>query len=318
MKAVRWIVLVAIAASLFALGTFIDNFGIGYWDSLEKWAQTGDFFGGVLNPIFAFLSLILIAYTLTQNKQALIQSRKAIEQSEKALAQNELALKTGNRELELSRIEYSKSVKALKEQVEQFNFQRFENTFFNMLSLQSEILIELEFNNESLNLSKNPNKDSTRSRKVFGSILRWIDGSIDESSPFDNYDNFQVNENQIVGHYFRNLYQILKFIDESTLSNVDKVKYARILRAQLSSDEIAMLFFNCLSSKVDNGQFRSYVIKYKMLEHIAVKTCPHSDHVSVSTHLISVPLTSLDSYVCENGSAFGSNPVVNEYLKTKI
>ncbi|MCX9465821.1 hypothetical protein IG524_17795, partial [Vibrio cholerae] len=129
MKAVRWIVLVAIAASLFALGTFIDNFGIGYWDSLEKWAQTGDFFGGVLNPIFAFLSLILIAYTLTQNKQALIQSRKAIEQSEKALAQNELALKTGNRELELSRIEYSKSVKALKEQVEQFNFQRFENTF---------------------------------------------------------------------------------------------------------------------------------------------------------------------------------------------
>lgn len=255
MKAVRWIVLVAIAASLFALGTFIDNFGIGYWDSLEKWAQTGDFFGGVLNPIFAFLSLILIAYTLTQNKQALIQSRKAIEQSEKALAQNELALKTGNRELELSRIEYSKSVKALKEQVEQFNFQRFENTFFNMLSLQSEILIELEFNNESLNLSKNPNKDSTRSRKVFGSILRWIDGSIDESSPFDNYDNFQVNENQIVGHYFRNLYQILKFIDESTLSNVDKVKYARILRAQLSSDEIAMLFFNCLSSKVDNGQF---------------------------------------------------------------
>lgn len=318
MKAVRWIVLVAIAASLFALGTFIDNFGIGYWDSLEKWAQTGDFFGGVLNPIFAFLSLILIAYTLTQNKQALTQSRKAIEQSEKALAQNELALKTGNKELELSRIEYSKSVEALKEQVEQFNFQRFENTFFNMLSLQSEILIELEFNSESLNLSKNPNNDSTRSRKVFGSILRWIDGSIDESSPFDNYDNFQVNENQVVGHYFRNLYQILKFIDESTLSNVDKVKYARILRAQLSSDEIAMLFFNCLSSKVDNGQFRSYVIKYKMLEHIAVKICPRSDHVSVSTHLISVPLTSLDSYVCENGSAFGSNPVVNEYLKTKI
>lgn len=304
MKIVR---VILVSAALFAsvvLFFFVDKFGIGYWDTVEEWAQTGDFFGGILNPIFAFFSLILIAYTLFQNKNA--------------IEQNKDALLTSNEELQLSRIEHSKSVDALKGQVEQFNFQRFENTFFKMLSLQNEILSELEFNTESLSSSKNPNKDSTCSRKVFGSILRWIDGSFDESNPFDNYDNFQVNENQVVGHYFRNLYQTLKFVDEATLPDADKVKYARILRGQLSSDEIAVLFFNCLSSKVDSGQFRNYVIKYKMLEHITVSIPQYSDEMRISTHLIFVPLTALESYICEDENAFGSNSVVNQYLQAKI
>lgn len=287
--------------AILVLFFFVHKFHIGYWDTVEKWGQTGDFFGGILNPIFAFFSLILIAYTLFQNKTA--------------IEQNKDALRASNEELKLSRIEYSKSVEALKGQVEQFNFQRFENTFFNMLSLQNDILNELEFKTENLSSSKNPNKDSTRSRYVFGSILRWIDGSVDESNPLDNYDEFQVNENQVVGHYFRNLYQILKFVDEATISDVDKVKYARILRGQLSSDEIAVLFFNCLSSKVDSGQFRKYVIKYKMLEHITVNITLYSDEMAVSTHRIFVPLTALDSYISENESAFGNNPVINDYLK---
>lgn len=304
MKVVRLILFIAALLAAVVLSIFVHKFGIGYWETVEKWAQTGDFFGGILNPIFAFFSLILIAYTLFQNKTAIEQNKDALHAS--------------NEELKLSRIEHSKSVEALKGQIEQFNFQRFENTFFNMLSLQNDILNELEFKTENLSLSKNLNEDSTRSRYVFGSILRWIDGSVDESNPFDNYDDFQVNENQVVGHYFRNLYQILKFVDEATLSDVDKVKYARILRGQLSSDEIAVLFFNCLSSKVDSGQFRKYVIKYKMLEHITVNIHLYSDEMTVSTHLIFVPLTALDSYVSENESAFGGNSVINSYLKTKI
>ncbi|EHH0804813.1 hypothetical protein J7I06_004252 [Vibrio vulnificus] len=303
MKVVRVILLSAAMLAAVVLSLFVHKFGIGYWETVEEWAQTGDFFGGILNPIFAFFSLILIAYTLFQNKTAIEQNKEALHAS--------------NEELKLSRIEHSKSVEALKGQVEQFNFQRFENTFFNMLSLQNEILNELEFKTENLSASKNPNEDSTRSRYVFGSILRWIDGR-DGTDPFDNYDYFQVSENQVVGHYFRNLYQILKFVDDAILSDVDKVKYARILRGQLSSDEIALLFFNCLSSKVDSGQFKEYVIKYKMLEHMTINIPQYSDDMIVSTQQIFVPLTAIDSYVNGNESAFGSNSAVAGYLKTKI
>ncbi|WP_274027463.1 putative phage abortive infection protein [Vibrio parahaemolyticus] len=304
MKVVRVILFCAGMLAVVVFSLFVHKFGIGYWETVEEWAQTGDFFGGILNPIFAFFSLILIAYTLFQNKTAIEQNKEALHAS--------------NEELKLSRIEYSKSVDALKGQVEQFNFQRFENTFFNMLSLQNEILNELEFKTENLSASKNPNEDSTRSRYVFGSILRWIDGS-DGTDPFDNYDYFQVHENQVVGHYFRNLYQILKFVDDATLSDGDKVKYARILRGQLSSDEIALLFFNCLSSKVDSGQFKEYVIKYKMLEHMSINISEYSDDdMTVSTQQIYVPLTTIDFYVNGDKSAFGSNSAVASYLKTKI
>lgn len=304
MKVVRVILFCAGMLAVVVFSFFVHKFGIGYWETVEEWAQTGDFFGGILNPIFAFFSLILIAYTLFQNKTAIEQNKEALHAS--------------NEELKLSRIEYSKSVDALKGQVEQFNFQRFENTFFNMLSLQNEILNELEFKTKNLSASKNPNEDSTRSRYVFGSILRWIDGS-DDTDPFDNYDYFQVYENQVVGHYFRNLYQILKFVDDATLSDGDKVKYARILRGQLSSDEISLLFFNCLSSKVDSGQFKEYVIKYKMLEHMSINISEYSDDdMTVSTQQIYVPLTTIDSYVNGDKNAFGSNSAVASYLKTKI
>lgn len=58
----------------------------------------------------------------------------------------------------------------------------------------------------------------------------------------ENYTNFQISENHVVGHYFRGLYQILKFIDDCELPDSEKEKYSRILRAQLSTDEIALLF----------------------------------------------------------------------------
>jgi uncharacterized membrane protein len=35
--------------------------------SLEHWGQTGDFFGGILNPFFTFLNLIFIVVTITHS-----------------------------------------------------------------------------------------------------------------------------------------------------------------------------------------------------------------------------------------------------------
>lgn len=326
MKPIPLIVTIAIIASSIVAGMFVNKFGIGYWDSVEKWAQTGDFFGGILNPIFAFLSLILIAYTLLQNKKALEQSNKAIEQSKKALQQNEKSLSVGNQELKLSREEYSKSVSALNSQVEQFNFHRFENTFFNMLSLQNEILNELEFSDENLTQFHNYWKESTKSRKVFSSILRWIDYD-DESEEKDvllNYDLFQVRENQVVGHYFRNLYQVFKLIDESELCLSVKEKYAGIVRAQLSADEIAVLFFNCISPKVDDGKFREYVIKYTLLEHLVIDPYLHIDSIKISTQAIDVSSEYFEKYVKKdsNGnilkSAFGTNPSMKIFSVDKI
>ncbi|MBK8344630.1 MAG: hypothetical protein IPL12_15845 [Bacteroidetes bacterium] len=43
-----------------------------------------------------------------------------------------------------------------------------------------------------------------------------------------------------MGHYFRNLYHIIKYIDNSNIEN--KRTYTNFVRAQLSSHELALIF----------------------------------------------------------------------------
>jgi hypothetical protein len=90
----------------------------------------------------------------------------------------------------------------------------------------------------------------------------------------ERYSLIQNEHNHIVGHYFRNLYQVLKLIDrydESMVSVANKFKYASVLRAQLSTKELALLFVNCLDGVCDKGKFKNLLIKYKMFEHLPIK-----------------------------------------------
>ncbi|WP_345828677.1 putative phage abortive infection protein [Erwinia sp. HDF1-3R] len=67
------------------------------------------------------------------------------------------------------------------------------------------------------------------------------------------------------GHYFRNLYHIFKHIDGSSfLTSKEKVKYAKLVRAQLSSVESGALMLNGLSTI--GGRSRAYIEKYSLLQ----------------------------------------------------
>lgn len=65
------------------------------------------------------------------------------------------------------------------------------------------------------------------------------------------YEILYKNNENIIGHYYRNLYRIVKLIQNNTFDsesqerdNEEKRKYRGILRAQLSSFELLMLFYN--------------------------------------------------------------------------
>lgn len=65
---------------------------------------------------------------------------------------------------------------------------------------------------------------------------------------------YKDNEN-LIGHYFRNLYRIMKliqtnrFADNENDNEEEKRKYRGILRAQLSSNELLMIFYNVVYSE---------------------------------------------------------------------
>lgn len=79
------------------------------------------------------------------------------------------------------------------------------------------------------------------------------------------YENIYKEKEEQIGHYYRNLYRIMKFIQDEHFSNnfkeneKEKKKYRGILRAQLSSMELLMLFYNVVYS--EKGQKFKAILK---------------------------------------------------------
>ncbi|WP_230600249.1 putative phage abortive infection protein [Vibrio fluvialis] len=251
-KTLATILMIGAAVALVLL--LVNLYVLSFTDKSGDFGAFGDFFGGVLNPILTFLTLFGLIATIVIQKQ----------------------------ELKLARIEYEKTADALSTQA-------VEVTFFNILDLHHKIaenlkvdINELRERGELVGLAeelissfvKLSKKSTFEGRGAFEEILNFV--SYNASTPqevIDRYRIIQQRHNHVLGHYFRNLYQALKIIhshDESIVSNANKRKYASILRSQLSTKELALLFINCLEGVSDKGQFKNLLIEYSMLEHLPI------------------------------------------------
>lgn len=56
------------------------------------WGQVGDFFGGILNPVFAFFSFMALLYTIRIQSEELRETRKEMARSASAQVESQLAL----------------------------------------------------------------------------------------------------------------------------------------------------------------------------------------------------------------------------------
>ena len=207
----------------------------------------GDFFGGVLNPILTFGTLIGLSATVI-----------------------------------LQRI----SLRASK-------LQAFETTLFNMLALHNNIVQQLRFNKSMLGdrnrsfaaykttieigqIKYSPPED-VEGRSVFKAILLTLNNlaKTEQHALVKVYkEDLQDKHNYVLGHYFRNLYQILRLIDRNhgeILSTSQANEYTAIIRSQLSAHELALLFLNCQHEVVDSGKFQALLIKYEVLEHLPLR-----------------------------------------------
>lgn len=161
-------------------------------------------------------------------------------------------------ELRATRKEMNSQVLQFEQQTEAMQKQVFESSFFSMMNLHNDI---------SSNL---------RSKDQF-KILFWNLNGIAEKTPHYKktliehlnsvYEKFMEEAYSDIGHYFRYIYQIMKFIDKSKLSEDEKSVYMNILRAQFSNYELLLLFVNCLCYK-RSDKFKCLVEKYGFFEHI--------------------------------------------------
>lgn len=84
-----------------------------------------------------------------------------------------------------------------------------------------------------------------------------------------------------MGHYFRNLYHIVKFVDNSDLEN--KKTYTNFVRAQLSSFELVLIFYNCLSDK-GSEKFKPLVEEYSLLKNMNTDLVFNQKHLNEYCH----------------------------------
>jgi hypothetical protein len=224
-----------------------------------------------------------------------------------ALAGIILTILLQRNELKLQRTELSDTRKEFETQNSTLKVQRFENTFFNLLNLHHQIVNAIDYRYYKLKEKNGTNtlmdmigrhqtneekeivvingRDVFRFRynQMFES-LKYKEGDY-EKCYLVNYEKAQTD----FGHYFRNLYRMIKLVDgtnffyddskvtEQEIFNL-KYSYTSIIRAQLSDFELLWIFYNCLS---ENGieKFKPLIEKYSLLKNLPKKLVAFESHL---------------------------------------
>lgn len=230
----------------------------------------GDKFGAV-NALFSGLAFAGLIVTLLYQKEELKLQRDELAETRK--------------ELEGQRTEFKEQNKTMKRQ-------RFENTFFNMLSLQQEIVANLSYdyyvdaricpqNFPEEVFYKGAPKVQLIGRKTFEGIykyavieyngVRYADGIVKmlKQSGYIAYPSISVTTR--LDHYFRHLYRIYKYVDSTDLiEDSERYDYACIVRSQLSDYELVMMFYNCLSTN-GRDKFKPLIEKYSVFNNLRIE-----------------------------------------------
>lgn len=113
------------------------------------------------------------------------------------------------------------------------------------------------------------------------------------------YEFFYNKHSTQLGHIFRFLYNIFKFTIDERKTHHDEKRYIDLIQAQLSSDELGLLFYNALSNnaKTTNGELRFYdwLDKYNFFENIDQSSLLNVKHYSYYPNTTFKFLTKVDN-----------------------
>ena len=202
--------------------------------------QFGDLFGA-LNALFAGLAFAGIIW-------AIILQKNELELQREELAQTRQEIKGQKEQLEA--------------QDQTLKKQNFESSFFQLLNFHDNIV-------NSLHIRGVGSSAGFDGRACFGTLLGRFQNQYKSGAEInDNWEEFFKHVQSFVGHYFRNLYNCVKFVDQDVFLRdfESKKSYTNLIRAQLSSQELGLLFYNCLSHR--GSKFKHLVERYSLLKHM--------------------------------------------------
>lgn len=149
---------------------------------------------------------------------------------------------------------YRKQIEIFLEQKKQSESQQFEQTFFNLLG--NFIVLRQQLNNKA-----ERTEGLTYIRSVRLLIEKYIDTICNQRDAFSDLyaletrrkiENIYLTafnaESDQLGHYFRSLYHLLKYIKEHCPKDGNKKMYFDLVQAQMNTDELYLTCINGISS----------------------------------------------------------------------
>lgn len=214
---------VAVGAAAVVVAFFIGNFAReGVSTDPAEWGQFGDYVGGLLNPTFSLIALLVLIKTMRLQVKELNQAHQ----------------------------EMKNSADALKAQQETMELQRFETTFFNLLEQIKETRVAFEKENGVRLMDK-----------TIRNLIADIYHSKQKTIPIteDDLVKFQLPDD--VQSHIKSLFidtnnrsSLLDFIDIllALLEQVDSInikngKYIKIIKGFLSNNQKIYLFYFVLN-----------------------------------------------------------------------
>lgn len=233
----------------------------------------GDFMAGTVASIWSLSGLFFIYVAFLGQKQQLLNQQLEIMYSQL--------------EVKYTRLELSGQKQEMKEQNETLRQQKFENTFFQLLSLFNSIVNSLDIRNKSTLVVTTSGRDCFEVfyKRLNSHLISLIYGegsnggditkaTVDQA--ITAYDKFYTKDKSDMSHYFRTIYHIIKFVDKSEI--VNKKQYISIARAQLSSYEQILIFYNCLHEN-GNEKFKPLIEKYALFKNIDSSLVINQEHL---------------------------------------
>lgn len=254
---------ISVALTLALFGTvaamllyYLNFRGLPFSQDPGHWGQAGDFFGGILNPLFGFLSMFALLLTLSLQSRELRLSREALRISQD--------------ELKLTREEQAKAAEALQSQNKAIQLQSFEQTFFALLRLLGEVIDG--FTAHTLTHGK---INVFEGRRALVSLLNHVKGGLDETAliaPSGYFDHVLagldvMHKEDKSGHvqrYARTLASILGHLHHSGVEQ-DSI-YPKTLRSLLSNHELLLIYYLCFDEKW--ADLKALSDQYGLLAHL--------------------------------------------------
>lgn len=226
---------IGLASLIFKWGHPIEMFNYDYVVDKDLWSAYGDFIGGVLGTIFAFVGVVLMVETFKYQNQA---TQKNLYQTERQCFHDLFFELLKLYQLQVSEMCGERLVSVVEKGEEKYQVEQYCNKDFFDIEKQK---LQAKYRNIK-------NYEENRKRAI------------------NYYMLFYTENHTKLGAYFRTIYRIYDLIDRSKLIESEKKDYLKIIRAQFTESELFFIRYNAMC--IYGSKLVPYINKYNILKHL--------------------------------------------------